>query len=88
MLKPWMDLQAAGMIRTFPDTLDLIPTPPAFRPICLWSVLCSREMAAAPGVEAINITNELFLQTSYYTASRMKAYGSFEASNYFMWLYE
>lgn len=71
-LKPQMDLQVAGMIRTFPDTLDLIPTPPTFRPICLWSVLCSREMTAAPGVEAIDITNELFLLASYYTASQMK----------------
>ncbi len=37
-----------------------------------------------PGVEAVDITNYLVLQTSYYTASQMKAYKSLEAYNYFV----
>lgn len=42
----------------------------------------SHDLADLPGVEAIDITNYLVLQTSYYTASQMKAYKSLEAYNY------
>ena len=42
------------------------------------STICSISL---PAVEAMDITNFLVLQTSYYTASQMKAYKSLEAFN-------
>ena len=44
----------------------------------------SRDLADLPSVEAMDITNFLVLQTSYYTANQMKAYKSLEAFNYFV----
>lgn len=44
----------------------------------------SYDLEDLPGVEAIDITNYLVLQTSYYTASQMKAFKSLEAYNYFV----
>lgn len=50
----------------------------------------SQHLTDLPGVEAIDITNYLVIQTPYYTASQMKAYKSLEAYNYFVcsWVHD
>ena len=37
-----------------------------------------------PTIEAVDITNYLVLQTSYYTKQQMKAYKSLEAHHFFV----
>ncbi|XP_051999340.1 uncharacterized protein LOC127655511 [Xyrauchen texanus] len=44
----------------------------------------SVELEDLPTVEAVDITNYLVLQTSYYTRQQMKAYKSLEAYNFFV----
>ncbi|XP_059426209.1 uncharacterized protein LOC132160583 [Carassius carassius] len=44
----------------------------------------SVELKDLPTVEAVDITNYLVLQTSYYTRQQMKAYKSLEAYNFFV----
>ncbi|XP_057708134.1 uncharacterized protein LOC130926863 [Corythoichthys intestinalis] len=44
----------------------------------------STELRDLPAVEAVDITNYLVLQTSYYTRQQMKAYKSLEAYNFFV----
>ncbi len=44
----------------------------------------SVELEDLPTVEAVDITNYLVLQTSYYTRQQMKAYTSLEAYNFFV----
>lgn len=58
-----MDLQPAGVVRTFLDTLDLTLT--LYR-----KVILSHGLADVPGEGHIGITNDLVLQTSNYTANR------------------
>ena len=44
----------------------------------------STEPQDLPTIEAVDITNYLVLQTSYYTKQQMKAYKSLEAYNFFV----
>lgn len=44
----------------------------------------STEFADLPRIEAVDITNYLVLQTSFYTKQQMKAYKSLEAYNFFV----
>ncbi len=44
----------------------------------------SVELEDLPTVEAVDITNYLVLQTSYYTRQQMKAYKSLEAYKFFV----
>lgn len=44
----------------------------------------SNKLSDLPGVEAINITNYLVLQTSYYTISQMKVYKGVEVTNIYL----
>lgn len=42
------------------------------------------EVKDLPTIEAVDITNYLVLQTSYYTRQQMKAFKSLEAYNFFV----
>ncbi|CAL8302787.1 unnamed protein product [Arctogadus glacialis] len=44
----------------------------------------SGEYKDLPTIEAVDITNYLVLQTSYYTKQQMKAYKSMDAYNFFV----
>ncbi|XP_035998275.1 uncharacterized protein LOC118564393 isoform X2 [Fundulus heteroclitus] len=48
--------------------------------MCEFSV----DLKDLPTVEAVDITNYLVLQTSFYTKQQMKAYKSMEAYNFFV----
>lgn len=58
-----MDLQPAGVVRTFLDTLDLTLT-------LYGKAIFSHGLTDVPGEGHIGITNDLVLQTSNYTANR------------------
>ena len=44
----------------------------------------SKDLKDLPAIEAVDITNYLVLQTSFYTNQQMKAYKSMDAYNYFI----
>jgi len=50
----------------------------------------STEAKYLPAIEAVDITNYLVLQTSFYTRIQMKAYKSMEAYNFFVsgWVHD
>ncbi|KAL1267167.1 hypothetical protein QQF64_002842 [Cirrhinus molitorella] len=44
----------------------------------------SSELKYLPAIEAVDITNYLVVQTSFYSTKQMKAYKSMDAYNYFV----